>query len=152
MNRRQVGRTVAALAALVAFSWAAWAASDSAMPEYHLYDGYWMIIWATAAVILVSPLIWRWPRDRSLAVIALAAAVGCVAPLVVSAVRHHLPVMARLRGSWILAGADLVGPAVVVGFACLWLALREGTPKAALKKAYERGKPDEQRGPKDVSE
>jgi hypothetical protein len=40
-----------------------------------------------------------------------------------------MPILARLRGAWILAGADLVGPAVVVGFVCLWLAVRAWTPK-----------------------
>jgi hypothetical protein len=47
---------------------------------------------------------------------------------VISAVRHHMPILARLRGAWVLAGADLVGPAVVVGFVCLWLAVGAWTP------------------------
>ena len=152
MTRRKVGRAAAALAAVAAFSWAGWYASDSSMPEFHVYDGFWMILWATVAVILVAPLVWRWPRDRSLAVIAVASAVGSFVPLAVSAWRHHLPLLARLRGSWVLAGGDLVGPVVVVGFVCLWLALREWTPKAGSKKVYERGKPDERRGPEDLSE
>lgn len=139
MNRRQVGRRVAALAALTAFAWAGWAASESAMPEFRVYDGYWMIFGATVAVILVSPLVWRWTRDRALAVIAVASAVGCVVPLAISAARHHVPLLARLRGSWVLAGADLVGPAMVVGFVCLWLALREWTPGKASAKER-RGK------------
>jgi hypothetical protein len=98
------------------------------MPEFRIYDGYRMMLGATLAVIAVAPFIWRWRRDRSLAVIALAAAVGSVIPLVVSAVQHHMPILARLRGAWVLAGADLVGPAVVVGFVCLWLAVRAWTP------------------------
>jgi hypothetical protein len=36
-------------------------------------------------------------------------------------------VMARLRGSWVLMGADVVGIAVPLGVACLWFALREPT-------------------------
>jgi len=129
MNRRAVGRTVAAVAAVASFVWAGWAAHDNAMPEFRIYDGYRMMLGATLAVIAVVPFVWRWRRDRSLVVIAIAAAVGSVIPLVISAIQHHLPILARLRGAWKLAGADLVGPAVVVGFVCLWLAVRAWTPK-----------------------
>jgi hypothetical protein len=129
MNRRTAGRVVAATAAVAAFAWAGWAAYENAMPELRVYDGYRMILGATLAVIAVLPFIWRWRRDRSLVVIAVAAAVGSVIPLVISAIQHHMPVLARLRGAWVLAGADLVGPAVVVGFVCLWLAVRSWTPK-----------------------
>ena len=131
MSRRAIGRTVAVLGTLVAFAWAGWAAYTSAMPELRVYDGYRMIVGSTLAVVIVAPLVWRWRRDRALAVIALSAAVGCLLPLVLSAVRHRMPVMARLRGAWILGGADLVGPALVVGFVCLWLALREWTTPSA---------------------
>jgi hypothetical protein len=99
------------------------------MPEFRVYDGYRMILGAALAVAVVAPFIWRWRRDRSLIVVALAAGLGSVAPLIISAIRHHIPITARLRGSWILAGADFVGPAVVVGFVCLWLALREWSPR-----------------------
>jgi hypothetical protein len=129
MNRRKVGRVVAAASALVLFAWAGWAAHDNSMPELRVYDGYRMMIGATLAVIAVAPFVWRWRRDRSLLVIALAAAVGSVIPLVISAWKYGMPVLARLRGSWTLAGADLVGPALVVGFVCLWLAIREWSPK-----------------------
>jgi hypothetical protein len=129
MNRRKVGRAVAATAAIAAFALAGWAAYDNAMPELRFYDGYYMMLGATLAVIAVAPFIWRWRRDRSLVVIAVAAAVGSIIPLVISAVRHHMPIVVRFRGSWILAGADIVGPAVVVGFVCLWLAVRTWTPR-----------------------
>jgi hypothetical protein len=129
MNSRAVGRTLAAIAAIAAFAWAGWAAYDNAMPELRFYDGYYMMLGATLAVIAVAPFIWRWRRDRSLIAIAVAAAVGSIIPLVISAVRHHMPIVVRLRGSWILAGADLVGPALVVGFVCLWLAVRAWTPR-----------------------
>ena len=129
MNRRKVGRAVAATAAFAAFAWAGWAAYDNAMPELGFYDGYYMMLGATLAVIAVAPFIWRWRRDRSLVVIAVAAAAGSIIPLVISAVRHHMPIIVRFRGSWILAGADIVGPAVVVGFVCLWLAVRTWTPR-----------------------
>jgi hypothetical protein len=128
MNRRAAGRTVAGIAALAAFAWAAWAAEANAMPELRVFDGYRMILGATVAVLVIAPFIWRWRRDRSLFVIALAAAIGSVVPLITSAVSHHVPVTARLRGAWILGGADLVGPALIVGFVCLWLALREWRP------------------------
>jgi hypothetical protein len=129
MKRRAVGRTLAAVAAIAAFTWAGWAAYDNAMPELRFYDGYYMMLGATLAVIAVAPFIWRWRRDRSLVVIAVAAAVGSIIPLAVSAVRHHMPIVVRFRGAWVLAGADLVGPAVVVGFVCLWLAVRTWTPR-----------------------
>jgi len=127
-RRRVVGRTVAALVAVIAFAWAGYIARATAIPELGVYDGYRMMVGSAIAVAVIGPVIWRWRRDRSLAAVALAASIGCVIPLIASAIRHHMPVSARLKGSWILAGADLVGPAMVVGFVCLWLALREWTP------------------------
>jgi hypothetical protein len=128
VNRRKVGRGLAAAGAIAAFAWAAWAAHENAMPELRVFDGYRMILGATLAVAAVAPFVWRWRRDRSLFVIALAAGLGSVVPLIISALRYHIPIAARLRGSWTLAGADFVGPAVVVGFVCLWLAIREWSP------------------------
>jgi RsiW-degrading membrane proteinase PrsW (M82 family) len=128
MNRRRAGRSAAAVGAVAAFAWAGWAAHASAMPELRIYDGYRIILGATVAVIVVAPFIWRWRRDRSLLVIAIAAVVGSVIPLILSAMRNHMSIVVRLRGSWNVAGADLVGPAVVVGFVCLWLAIREWSP------------------------
>jgi hypothetical protein len=125
VNRRQVGQAVAGLIALVSFGWAAWASHTSAIPELKVYDGYWMMLGAAIAFAVVAPIIWRWRRERSLVAIALATLAGSVAPLVISAVRLHMPVAARLRGSWVLGGADLVGPALVIGFICLWFALRK---------------------------
>jgi hypothetical protein len=127
VNRRRLGRALAAAGAVAAFTWAGWAAHENAMPEFRVYDGYRMILGATLAVVAVAPFIWRWRRDRSLIVVALAAGVGSLIPLVISAAHYHIPIAARLRGSWTLAGADFVGPAVVVGFVCLWLAIREWT-------------------------
>jgi hypothetical protein len=128
MNRRGVGRGVAAAAAIAAFAWAGWAAHITAIPELRVYDGYRMIVGATLAVIAMAPVMWRWRRDRSSAGIAVVATVGSIIPLMISAVRQHMPIVARLRGSWALAGADLVGPALVVGFVSLWLAVKEWTP------------------------
>jgi hypothetical protein len=98
------------------------------MPEFKVYDGFWMMLGAAIAVALVAPLVWRWPRERSLLVVVMAAVLGSIIPLAISAATHGLPLMARLRGSWMLAGADMVGPALVIGFVCLWLALRDEVP------------------------
>jgi hypothetical protein len=128
VTRGKISRLIPGLVALAAFVWAAKSAHDSSMPEFKVYDGYWMILGAALAVGLVAPLIWRWPRERSLLVVVIASMVGSIVPLVVSALTHNLPIMARLRGSWMLAGADLVGPAVIVGFTSLWLAVRDEAP------------------------
>jgi hypothetical protein len=124
MNRRRTGQLAAGLAALAAFGWAGWTAQASAMPEFKVYDGYWMILGALIAFAVVAPLVWRLRREISLVVITLAAVVGCVAPLVISALRRGMPIAVRLRGAWVLGGADLVGPAVVIGCLCLWFAVR----------------------------
>lgn len=116
---------VAGVTALGAFGWAAWSAHINAMPEFGVYDGYWMILGATIMVAIVTPIVWRWRREWSLVAVSLAAAIGSVIPLVISAFRTGLPVPVRLRGAWILGGADAVGPALVLGYLCLWLALRE---------------------------
>jgi hypothetical protein len=129
VKRGKISRLIPALLALAAFLWAAKAAHDSAMPEFKVYDGYWMMLGAALAVGVVGFLVWGWPRERSLPLVVIASVVGSVVPLVISALRHNLPIMVRLRGSWILAGADLVGPAVIFGFMCLWLALRDEAPR-----------------------
>jgi hypothetical protein len=134
MSRRKTGQIAAGLIALVAFGWAVWGSHTSAMPEFRIYDGYWMILGATVTVLVVAPLVWRWPRELSLIAIAAAAVIGCVAPLVVSALRRGMPVVVRLRGSWVLGGADLVGPALVIGFAALWFAVRRYETKGTLNK------------------
>jgi hypothetical protein len=104
---------------------AAFVAYSEAIPAFGVYDGAWMLLWATIAVAVAAPLVWGWPRQRSLAVVTLAAVIGCWAPILISALRHHIPVLARLKGAWILAGAGVVGLATPLGFACLWLAVRE---------------------------
>lgn len=95
------------------------------MPEFKVYDGYWMILGALVAFAAVAPLVWRLRREISMLVITVAALVGCIAPLVISALRLGMPIRVRLRGAWYLGGADLVGPAVLVGCLCLWLAVRK---------------------------
>jgi hypothetical protein len=128
VNRRELGRVVAGVGAAAAFLWAGRSAQSGSMPEFKVYDGFWMMLGAAIAVALVAPLVWRWPRERSLLVVVMAAVLGSIIPLAISAVTHGLPLMARLRGSWMLAGADMVGPALVIGFVCLWLALRDEVP------------------------
>ena len=81
-----------------------------------------------AVALLAWSLVWFWPRERSLAVVALTAAAGSWAPIAVSAARHHLPLVARLRGAWALTGADVVGIAVPVALALLWLGIKEHIP------------------------
>ena len=132
MNRRRTGQIMAALTALAAFAWAGWAAHLASIPELWVYDGFWMILGASLAVILVAPLVWRWPRERSLVAVAITSALGSMVPLGILAWRHHIPLVARLRGSWMLGGADVVGPALVVGFICLWFAIRQyGTERSS---------------------
>ena len=130
MNRRAAGKIAASIGALAAFGWAVWAAQDAAIPTLRVYDGFWMILGAAVSVILLAPLIWDWPRERSLVAIAIASVLGSSLPLVLSALRFHMPVMARLRGSWMIGGADAVGPALVIGFVCLWFAVRKHRAKS----------------------
>ena len=133
MSRRTIEQIVATLGALVAFTWAAWAARQSAIPELRVYDGFWMILGAAVAVILTAPLVWRWPRERSVVAIAIVTVLGSVVPLALSTVRLHIPIVARLRGSWVMGGADAVGPALVIGFVCLWFAVRKHGPERRLE-------------------
>lgn len=138
MNRRRTGQTLAALAALGAFMAAGWAAHVASIPELRVYDGFWMMIGAFLAVMVTAPLVWRWPREHSLVAIPLAAAIGSVIPLGISALRHHIPLKARLRGAWMLGGADVVGPALIIGFICLWFALREYRSERPKPEAQEQ--------------
>jgi hypothetical protein len=125
VSRRAAGQIAAGTGALVAFALAAGAAWQSAIPRLRVYDGLWMMLGAGVIVVLVAPLVWSWPRERSLVAIAFAAVVGSLAPLIVSALRFHMPIMARLKGAWIIGGADAVGPALVIGFVSLWFAVRK---------------------------
>ncbi len=123
--RRSAGRRLSAAAGAASLLIAAYVAYTESIPELGVYDGVWMLLWGTVAVVALAPLVWRWRRERSLAAVALAALAGCWLPLFISALRHQIPIMARLKGSWVLAGAGVVGLAAPLGFACLWLAIRE---------------------------
>jgi hypothetical protein len=98
------------------------------MPEFHAYDGWWMLLGSAVAACVVAPLVWRWSRQRSLLAMVLAAVVGCWLPFVWLAHRGHIALWPRLKGAWFLMGADVIGAAVPVGVACLWLALRAPDP------------------------
>ncbi len=129
LTQRAAGRRVAAVAGIAALGFATYVAWKESIPELHVYDGIWMLIWSAVAFVATAPLVWGWKREHSLAVVALASVIGCWAPLIVSALRHAMPIMARLKGSWVLAGAGVVGLAAPLGFTLLWLALREHTPR-----------------------
>ena len=128
LTPRTAGRRVSSIAGAAALLFAGFVAYTQSMPAFGVYDGVWMLLWATLAVAAVAPFVWRWPRERSLAAVTLAAVVGCWAPIVVSALRHQIPILARLKGAWVLAGGGVVGLAAPLGFACLWLAIREHGP------------------------
>jgi hypothetical protein len=125
VSRRRLGQLLTGLVAVAMFTGAVLEAQRSAIPAVGVYDGYWMILGAALGLLVVGPLVWRWPRERSLVAIFIASVAGSLAPLVISALRHHMPVPARLRGAWFIGGADVVGPALVIGCMCLWFALRE---------------------------
>ncbi len=127
---RRTGRRLALAIAVVALGTAAVGGWRARMPELRVYDGLWMLLWATVTVGLTGALVWHWPRERSLPIIAAAASAGCWLPIVISASTHRMPLTARLRGAWLLGGADVVGITVPIGFVCLWLALREHRPTA----------------------
>jgi hypothetical protein len=125
VTRRTAGKRISMIAGTAALVLAAFVAYTESMPAFGVYDGAWMILWGMLAVVAVAPVVWRWPRQRSLGAVTLAAVVGCWMPLVISALRHQIPILARLKGAWVLAGAGVVGLATPLGVACLWLALRE---------------------------
>jgi hypothetical protein len=128
LTRRSLGRVLSAAVGIVLLGFAAYVARAQSIPELGVYDGWWMLLWSTVAVLAAVPWLWHWPRERSLLALALVSVAGCWGPLVVSAARHGMPLMARLKGAWMLAGAGLVGVAAPLGFVCLWLAVREHTP------------------------
>jgi hypothetical protein len=125
VTRRTAGRRISIVIGGLALAFAVFVAWSESMPAFGVFDGVWMLLWGTLAVAAVAPLVWRWPRQRSLTAVTLVAVVGCWAPIIVSALRHQIPILARVKGAWMLAGAGVVGLATPLGFACLWLAIRE---------------------------
>jgi protein O-mannosyl-transferase len=122
---RKRARGLAALGAVLTLLLAIYTARTESMPEFHAYDGWWMLLGSALVVAAVAPLVWRWPRQRSLPVVVLAAVLGSWLPFVWLAHRGHVGLWPRLKGAWWLMGADVIGAAIPVGVACLWLALRE---------------------------
>ena len=122
---RTRARWLAALGAGAALVLALHTARVESMPEFHAYDGWWMLLGAAVAVAVVAPLTWRWPRQRSLPVVVLAAVLGSWLPFLWLAHQGHVALWPRLKGAWWLMGADVIGAAIPVGVACLWLAVRE---------------------------
>jgi hypothetical protein len=123
-----IGKWVAAAGAAAAFLLAGYSAVTESMPALRIYDGYRMMLGAALAVGATAPFVWRWRRGRSLALVIVASILGCWLPIVWLAVRRHTPVMERIRGAWYLMGGDVVGTAIPVGVACLWLAIRGPDP------------------------
>lgn len=122
------GRWAAATGGAAAFLLAWYTSATESMPTLRIYDGYWMLLGAAAAVGLVAPLVWSWRRQWSLLAVVAAAALGSWLPIVWLALRRHTPIMDRVRGAWYLMGGDVVAAAIPVGVACLWLALRGRGP------------------------
>jgi hypothetical protein len=122
---------LSAILAAGALTIAAYAGYTQSMPSLHIYDGIWMLLGGALAFGLVAPLAWSWPRERSLAAIGVATFLGTWFPLVVLALRQHVPIWARIRGAWVLTGADIVGTALPIGMVCLWFALRNPTLRAS---------------------
>lgn len=124
---RATGRRVSGVLAAAALGVAGYAGYSQSMPSLHIYDGIWMFLGGVLAVAFVAPVVWSWSRERSLTAIGLATLVGTWLPLVILALRQHVPVWARIRGAWVLTGADIVGTALPIGMVCLWFALRAPT-------------------------
>jgi hypothetical protein len=124
---RSTGRRVSSVLAALALGLAGYTGYSQSLPWLQIYDGIWMFLGGVLAVALVAPIVWSWSRERSLVAIGLAAFVGTWLPLVMLAVRQHVPIWARIRGAWVLTGADIVGTALPIGMVCLWFALRAPT-------------------------
>ncbi len=125
LGSRRLGRGLAALGGVLVLALGAWTAVDQSVPEVGIVDGYWMLGGAAVAFLLVAPLAWRWPRERALPAVTVATAVGSWLPLVGLALRAGVPVRARLKGAIFFSSADVIGLALPVGCALLWLALQE---------------------------
>lgn len=123
-----IGRWVPAAGATAAFVLSGYTAVTESMPELRIYDGYRMMLGTAIAVGAVAPVVWRWRRERSLPVVVVAAVLGCWLPIVWLALRRHTPIVERVLGAWYLMGGDVVGAAMPVGVACLWMALRGPDP------------------------
>ncbi len=122
---RRTGRAVAAVAGVLALGLAVRTAIVESDSVLNLFDGYWMLGGGLAAALLAAPFAWRRPRERALAVIALASLAGAWLPLAILGLQAGVPVAARFRGAIFFASADVIGLALPVGCTLCWLALQE---------------------------
>ena len=122
---RRTGRTLAGLAALISLGIAIYTAISQVDRVLHIYDGLWMLAGAAVALALCVPLVWSWPRDRAIALLAIVTVVGSWTPLIALAIRAGIPILARLKGAVFFSSADVVGVALPVGVVCLYLAVKE---------------------------
>ncbi len=129
LGSRRTGRIAAGIAAFAALALAGYVAISEIDPVLRLYDGLWMFGGASLAFACIAPLVRRWRREPALALIALGVAAGAWCPLVLLALRAHIPVLARLKGSVFLSSADVIGVALPVGATLAWLAFGEHRPQ-----------------------
>jgi len=130
LTSRRTGRIVAGMAAILVLGLAVRTAVIESMPTLHVYDGWWMLAGGSVVVLLLAPLAWRWPRERALLAVTLGGALGAWLPLVLLALRSHVPIAARLKGAIFFSSADVIGVTLPVGLALAWLALQEHRPAA----------------------
>ncbi len=128
LGTRRTGRLAAGLAASATLSLAGFVAVSEIDPVLHLYDGLWMFAGASVAFACIAPVVKRWRREPALALIAAGVAAGAWCPLVLLALRAHIPVLARLKGSIFLSSGDVIGVALPVGATLAWFALGEHRP------------------------
>src|SRR5919107_3293701 len=113
-------RWIASVGAAAAFALAVYTSAVESMPEFRIYDGYWMLLGAAVALAVTGPLVWRWRREASLPMVVVATFLGSWAPLVIFALRRGTNIVERLAAARYLMLADVVSAAIVVGVACLW--------------------------------
>lgn len=128
LGSRRTGRIAAGLAAFATLSLAGYVAVSQIDPILRLYDGLWMFGGSSLAFAVIAPLVRRWRREPALALIAVGVAIGAWCPLVLLALRAHIPVLARLKGSVFFSSADVIGVALPVGATLAWLAFGEHRP------------------------
>ena len=122
---RRTGRTLAGLAALISFGIAIYTAISQVDRVLHIYDGLWMLGGTAVATGDLCSLVWSWPRDKAIALLALVTVIASWTPLVALALRAKIPILARLKGAVFFSSADVVGVALPVGVVCLYLAVKE---------------------------
>lgn len=128
LTSRRTGRTLAGIAGALVLGLAVRTAQVESMPDLHVYDGWWMVGGGVLTLLVLAPLAWRWPRERALLLVTVGTALGAWLPLVVLALKGHIPIAARLKGAIFFSSADVIGVTLPVGLALGWLALQEHRP------------------------